>query len=652
MNQTYKIRTRIAGQLGIFFIIIFVILGYFTTSFLYQEYLKRFKTDFFNRVSNYAMNIDGKLLSAHQTLISVSAVLPQHALSNPEKLQQWLNDRRGLLSTFDKGLFIFDAEGVLIVESPFKPQRRGRDYSFRDYYQQTIKSRQPFISNPYSSSQKDNHPSIMMTVPIFDEENNLVAIFSGALDLLRNNFLGKLPKQKLGKDGYFFLASMNRTIIVHPDSSRIMQDDVPIGVNLLFDHAMEGKDSCEVNTNSRGLKAVSAFKRLDSIDWVLGANYPLSELEEPLNASRRLIWLFMGGALLAVFIFTVFTLQLIFKPLFSFTDHLASLPSKKGKERLFAARSSGELSIMTRTFNRMIKKLDESHRDLDHAQEMAHLGSWSWDAQSNELTWSDEVFRIMGDTPNAHQPTLKYFIDKIHPEDRESVNTAINTAMEQLTAYETEHRIIDSQGQTKYVREQGEIRQDKQGLAIGMVGTIQDITNMILLQQKLERLATTDELTGATNRRQLFAHAEQLCHLAKRYQTPFSVIFYDLDHFKAVNDTYGHAAGDEVLRQTTEKAKTMLRDTDILARYGGEEFCVLLPETNCENAFHLAERIRTGIKENEINLSSGESLKVTLSIGVAEYRKNEQPSALIDRADQGVYVAKEKGRDCVVISNE
>nr|WP_320050041.1 hypothetical protein [uncultured Desulfuromonas sp.] len=108
----YKTRGTIALQLGTVFILIFVLLGYFTTSFLYESYLKRFKIDFFNLVSNYASNIDEKLLSAHRTLISVAEVLPSQSLSDPAVLQEWLDDRRGLLSTFDNGLFIFNAEGT------------------------------------------------------------------------------------------------------------------------------------------------------------------------------------------------------------------------------------------------------------------------------------------------------------------------------------------------------------------------------------------------------------------------------------------------------------------------------------------------------------------------------------------------------------
>lgn len=220
--------------------------------------------------------------------------------------------------------------------------------------------------------------------------------------------------------------------------------------------------------------------------------------------------------------------------------------------------------------------------------------------------------------------------------------------MKHLTPFEIEHRIIDSKGQVKYVREQGEYRQDSMGNAVGMVGTIQDITDVILLQKQLENLATTDDLTGAVNRRQLFSYVDQFCQLAKRYETPLSVIFFDLDHFKAVNDTYGHAAGDEVLQKTTDVVQSLLRDTDILARYGGEEFCILVPETDRDNACQLAERIRQAVAESSVELRSGETLQVTVSMGVATYCGNEQASALVDRADQGAYEAKQNGRNCVV----
>lgn len=181
-----------------------------------------------------------------------------------------------------------------------------------------------------------------------------------------------------------------------------------------------------------------------------------------------------------------------------------------------------------------------------------------------------------------------------------------------------------------------------------MFGTIQDVTDIVLMQQQLHKLATTDELTGAVNRRHLFHLAEQLRQLALRYHSPFSVIFYDLDHFKNINDSHGHGTGDEVLRQVTEVVQSMLRDTDILARYGGEEFCILAPETTCERAEILAERIRQQVAAQQMVISSDLKLQVTISIGIAEFLQTDSISTVIDRADQGVYQAKRNGRNCVV----
>ncbi|MBN2644443.1 MAG: PAS domain-containing protein, partial [Desulfuromonadaceae bacterium] len=402
--------------------------------------------------------IDEKLTAAHQALIAVAAVLPVQDLGHPAELQHWLDDRRGLLSTFDNGLFVFSVNGDLIVESPFKPERRGRNFSFRDYFQQTIQSGKPFISDPYLSSQQHNHPAIMMTAPVFDQQGQLIAIFSGALDLMRDNFLGQLSRQKIGRDGYFFLAGLDRMMIVHPEAGRIMKKDVPLGSNPLFDRAMEGIHSCDVNVNSRGLIALTAFRQLTSKNWALGANYPLCELQHPLDTARRLIWGALGATFLVLFLLTLTSLRLIFRPLFRFTDHLSRLKDKNGSDRLFRYASAGEFAIMTNSFNQMIQELDLSHKHLDDAQKMAHLGNWHWERESNQLLWSDEVFRIMGDTPGAYQPTFDRFTKKIHPNDRAVVLQAIDASLESHAPYRVEHRIQRPDGSIRHVREQGEVK--------------------------------------------------------------------------------------------------------------------------------------------------------------------------------------------------
>jgi diguanylate cyclase (GGDEF)-like protein len=121
----------------------------------------------------------------------------------------------------------------------------------------------------------------------------------------------------------------------------------------------------------------------------------------------------------------------------------------------------------------------------------------------------------------------------------------------------------------------------------------------------------------------------------------------DIDHFKRVNDRYGHATGDQTLRGLTERCRTISRALDIIGRYGGEEFVILLPETNLESARIVAERLRQSITSDSFATEAG-PLRITISIGVAEASDSDTLSTLIERADTALYEAKRAGRNCVV----
>jgi diguanylate cyclase (GGDEF)-like protein len=164
---------------------------------------------------------------------------------------------------------------------------------------------------------------------------------------------------------------------------------------------------------------------------------------------------------------------------------------------------------------------------------------------------------------------------------------------------------------------------------------------------ELERLATTDGLTGLANRRSLFDHLEQEVHRAQRYGTALSVIMFDLDHFKRINDRWGHAAGDRVLGQIARETHQLLRKTDKAGRYGGEEFVVLLPETDLREALLLAHRLSQRISDTVLTPEHDAPISVTVSVGVATLALNESGEKLIHRADQALYRAKQEGRNRV-----
>jgi diguanylate cyclase (GGDEF)-like protein len=170
------------------------------------------------------------------------------------------------------------------------------------------------------------------------------------------------------------------------------------------------------------------------------------------------------------------------------------------------------------------------------------------------------------------------------------------------------------------------------------------------LQQANERLtflATRDSLTGILNRRRFLELAEIEIARSQRSRCPFAVFLADIDHFKRVNDTYGHLVGDAVIRAVAGLFSEMLRTTDILARYGGEELIVLLPETDDRAAFNLAERLRRGIEALPV-ACEGVAVQVTVSIGIAHSTGDETIDATVERADKALYAAKNGGRNRVV----
>jgi two-component system cell cycle response regulator len=168
-----------------------------------------------------------------------------------------------------------------------------------------------------------------------------------------------------------------------------------------------------------------------------------------------------------------------------------------------------------------------------------------------------------------------------------------------------------------------------------------------VLNRKLETLANTDALTKLANRRHLFECFSQAWAFSERKSGPLACIMFDIDHFKAINDTYGHAAGDEILENLAASARKCLRRYDTLGRVGGEEFCVVCPETTTDDAATVAERIRRAIAGPKCAVN-GTTVTVTVSLGVAERTPNHAtPDALISAADAMLYRAKENGRNQV-----
>lgn len=185
---------------------------------------------------------------------------------------------------------------------------------------------------------------------------------------------------------------------------------------------------------------------------------------------------------------------------------------------------------------------------------------------------------------------------------------------------------------------------DKSAGINSFVSTGKDITDRIHLEEKLKNMATMDKLTNTYNRHKFDEILNNDIERFERYKTPFSIIMLDIDHFKSVNDKYGHDVGDSVLVEISNLVKMSIRNTDKLSRWGGEEFIVLCSETELQDAKKLAEKLRLLIENYEFTTVKS----VTSSFGVACFEEGDDTKKLLKRVDNALYKAKEQGRNCVV----
>lgn len=261
--------------------------------------------------------------------------------------------------------------------------------------------------------------------------------------------------------------------------------------------------------------------------------------------------------------------------------------------------------------------------------------------------------RLTGYTPEELiNNQVVAFADLMDDEDGEKVAEAVAEAVHTNQSFSVEYAITRKDGREICVWERGCKVEAADG-GVFLEGIMLDISDRKALERELEHLATTDPLTGLLNRREFGRILEEELERSERYHRPMALLWIDFDHFKEVNDTWGHAAGDRVLCSVTRLLAEGVRSVDSVARFGGEEMVVILPELNRVAALETAERLRKRIRRDPIMLDSGHEVPVTISVGVAVYPDHGHTAAeLCAAADRAMYRAKAQGRDCVAMADK
>lgn len=319
----------------------------------------------YSMVSTVAKGLDDIIYTSHNSLIAVAKVAPVDSLDDRKLLQGWLDDKAGVRSVFNHGLFVFDANGIMRASSPKAEQLHGQSYAYREYFIKTIASGKPYISLPFVST-VNQHPVIMLTAPILDRNGKIKAVLCGGFDVLQEGgTFHELTKARIGTSGHMYLFGPDRTMIIHSDASRIMKKDLVPGASKLFDKAVAGFEGSGETSNSKGLRYLASFKRLESTGWTLAANYPLEEAYQPITQFRN-------TCIAGVFFVVLISIALAWKLGVGITAPLENLSSQvvdlaqagSDKRQQVECERSDELGLLAVSFNMLLDEVQRREMKL------------------------------------------------------------------------------------------------------------------------------------------------------------------------------------------------------------------------------------------------------------------------------------------------
>ncbi len=635
-----SLKTKIAVSVSSMVILLAIITASYILSYFEATFRETIAGQEFTLIAGMAQEIDNKLETVHNALIAASKSVEPAVLADPEKAQAFLDSKSSLHSLFDNHIFLFSSAGHIIAESPYERGRRGLSFGHREYIRRTLELGRPYIGEPYISSQSHGHPAIMLTAPIYGADGELVGIMAGGLDLMKDNFLGTLARTRLGQTGYLYLYDTNRTMIIHPSPERTLKRDVPPGVNILFDLAIEGFEGSEESISSRGVRHLATFKHLSKTNWILAAHHPISEVYQPVIQARQYIIIAIIAGVLLILIGIWFIVGYFLAPLVVFTRHVEKIGGNRGERRFSAKFPNDEIGALSAAFNNMLSELDSKTASLAKSEELYRTIT---EFASDMVFWrgpADEMFYI---SPNCERVTGYRDCDfYAHPRLLDDIVyfgdmarwQAYTGRLSDSVSGALEFRIVTKEGSVRWVSCVTRPVFNDKGEFCGVRGSHQDITDRKRAEEQLCFVSLHDSLTGFRNRTCFEKELDSFVHPGC---LPVSLVVCDVDGLKFVNDTLGHNAGDELLIKVAGIMNKHFPNDAAIYRFGGDEFIAILAATDRETVGRLCQDLGNAIARH----NDDSEMPISVSIGYATSGTTTvDMAALFKEADDNMYREK------------
>lgn len=542
-----------------------------------------------------------------------------------------------------------DAMGVLRCAST-STDKAPPPTSFADieWFQRIKSEKKPLVSKPYFGKILKTW-LVVVAAPVLDADGNLTGTVNLPFDL---RSIRLIRERQMPDHKFITVVDREGTIV-----TRSSEFDQWMGKNLkgtaLVDMALREHHGGGRGKSATGIDTIIGFAEVPEAGWHVIVGARADQVLAPVIRETQNTTIVLLALTLIVLLVTLAIARRISRSLTRLTETTRRVASGNTKERAPLAGPS-EVVSLAGDFNRMLDERALAEAALQVSEQRFRdvagvSADWIWeiDAAGRYTYASESVRPILGYAPE--DVIGKTPFDFMSPDEADRVRLAFGTiAIRGDAFHDLENIVLDAQGKPHHTLTSGKPIRNASGQLIGYRGVDRDITDRKKVEQELERLAQTDSLTGLANRRHFMALAEQEISRTVRYGGELSVLMLDIDHFKNVNDTYGHPTGDLVLQKLGSLCRESFRDIDIVGRLGGEEFAVVLPQTGTLQAIDVAERLRQNIATCSLPLPHGQPLHFTVSIGVATLaEKNTNLDTLLGLSDKAMYEAKHGGRNRV-----
>lgn len=607
-----------------------------------------------NDVSRTANRVSGNVLALQHDLRSAAVQLTPAILADGRLLDQFLDNKTALRSRFDS-VYVADEHGrVLVFFDRTGLRHPVLNVADRDYFKQTVAQQATVLSHPINS-RLSGEPVVIVTYPIM-QSSGVVAVLAGGLQLNSRDLLSDtVSTEQPEGEALMVLANDDGTLLAHPDRSRVKKSlaEEPRLARAFSDWKTKGSPLEPLGLSLTQPGEVVSAAGIAGTDWMVWRARSEADLLMPLHAARREAIGWAAGLIAAVSAVAFLFIWHALRPLAQLERQAQHLFERHTDDAAEWPGGDGEIGRLGRVLRHVSAERAQLEafntqvlRKLGLVMSAAPIGIAFTRNKRYELV-SAEFCRLLGHDENQllGQPARTiYSSDEQHAE----LGAAVREAFAANRAYAGEWQLRRADGVLFWasVRANPVEAGDR---SAGTIWSFADISDQRTQNEQLAWLATHDPLTGLANRK-LFEQRASAVVVALPHSVPASIVFIDLDRFKPINDNFGHAAGDAMLRAVAHAIGSAVRASDLIVRLGGDEFALLLERCGQDAAMRVAEGVRRAIDAIALDWQ-GQTLRVGASLGIGCLsRETALVADWLAAADSACYAAKSAGRGVVRVN--